>query len=511
MNLRTVKDEKMALLCIDVGTTMVKAVIFDEEGHEVKIARQGTVVIRTLPGHSEQDMYAVWDAVVFAVQTAVHQFQDIISSVSITGQGDGCWLVDEEGKPTGPAVLWNDARAKSIVEEWDSGGLLEALYKINGNQAFPGTSSAILQWFHDNDQERLERSYKALYCTGWIYLRLTGQFSVDETDAASPYLDLEAGEYSTKIQELLNQNWVFRLLPKVKRDGSRVEPLLENVAAEMRLSPGIPVVLGPFDIPITAIGIGATEPNQACTILGTTLSTDIILDRFNPQSPVAGMTLPSGVPGTFTKSLAAMAGVEIVTWCMNLMNLTEPDELSIVANEADPGSKGLLFFPFMSPAGERAPFLDVQARGSLHGLTFEHGRPEIARAILEGMSYSIRHCLNFGSIKITELRLSGGGANSEFWCQLLADITEVPTMRSVDSELGAKGAFLVAQVELGRSLNMTQAVEKFVHVRDVFQPIPENVVKYQSFFSTYLALLERQREQWPILSAIEHQPIREGR
>jgi xylulokinase len=492
----------MAVLCIDVGTSMVKAVMFDREGREIKVARQGTIVHRRGPGQSEQDMYSVWDAVVYTVRSVVHQVKDPVRAVAVTGQGDGCWLVGEDGRPTGPAILWNDARASSIVDDWDERGILEQAYRINGTLGFPGTSGAIMSWLHKNDPERLKDSHKALYCTGWIFNRLTGAFAADESDAASPFLDIVRGEYSTELMEMYDMPWVDRLLPEIRRDGNRIADLDSKVAPELRLRPGIPVVLAPFDIPVTAIGIGAVAPNQACTILGTTLCTDIILDRPETGGTPAGMTLPSGVPGTYVKSLAAMAGVEIVSWGMRLLGLDNPNWLSDLAATAPPGSGGLIFHPYLSPAGERAPFRDSLARGSLIGLSFEHSRAEIARALIEGMSYVIRNCLEFGTDDLADLRLCGGGANSVVWCQILADVTGVPTTRSVDAEIGAKGAFLTALVALGEEKNMHDAVASYVHARDTFEPDPHASRVYADLYDGFLATGKTVATEWPTLARL---------
>ncbi len=492
----------MAVLCVDVGTSMVKAVMFDHEGREIKVARQGTVVHRRGPGQSEQDMYSVWDAVVYTVRSVVHQVKDPVRAVAITGQGDGCWLVGADGRPTGPAILWNDARASDIVDDWDERGILEQAYRINGTLGFPGTSGAIMTWLRRNDPDRLRESHKALYCTGWIFNRLTGEFAADESDAASPFLDIRSGEYSTDLLELYDMPWVERLLPEIRRDGNRIAEISSSVAPELRLRPGIPVLLAPFDIPATAIGIGAIAPEQACTILGTTLCTDIILDRPETGGTPAGMTLPSGVPGTYVKSLAAMAGVEIVAWGMRLMGLDNPNWLSDLAATAEPGAGGLLFHPYLSPAGERAPFRDSQARGSLIGLSFEHSRPQIARALLEGMSYVIRNCLEFGTDDLTDLRLCGGGANSTVWCQILADVTGVPTTRSVDAEIGAKGAFLTALVALGEERSMADAVATYVHARDTFEPDPKLTGRYDDLYEAFQATGATIASEWPRLAGL---------
>ncbi len=140
--------------------------------------------------------------------------------------------------------------------------------------------------------------------------------------------------------------------------------------------------------------------------------------------------------------MPAMASVDVVNWARGLIGLDDPNWLSDLAARSHPGANGLVFHPYLSPSGERAPFRDSQARGSILGLSFEHEPPDIARAMLEGLSFVVRECLSFSPVEVTSLRLCGGGANSRFWCQLIADVTGWPTSRSEDSEIGTKGAYL---------------------------------------------------------------------
>jgi erythritol kinase len=490
----------MGVLCVDAGTTMVKAVMFDHEGRELKVARQATVVHRREGGVSEQDMYAVWDAVVYTIRSVVHQVREPVEMLAFTGQGDGCWLVGADGRPTGHAVLWNDGRAADIVDRWDADGVLAEAFRINGTLGFAGTSGAIMKWLHENDRARLDASHKALFCDGWLFHRFTGEFAADQSDAASPFLDIRSRRYSPKLFELYDMPWVERLLPEVRDDSHRVGELRAEVATELRLRPGLPVVMAPFDIPATAIGIGAIDPAQACTILGTTLSTEMILTEPDTTGGPAGMTLPSGVNSTYVRSLAAMAGSEVISWGMHLMGLDNPNWLSDLAAATPPGAGGLFFHPYLSPAGERAPFRDPNARGSLLGLSFEHTRSHVARAILEGMSFVIRDCLDFGTTPVTELRLCGGGANSSFWCQLLADVTGVPTSRSVDAEIGAKGAFLTALVATGKEVAMQDTIASYVHTRDVFEPDPAAAHIYDELFGDFLEIKTSASMEWPRLA-----------
>jgi erythritol kinase (D-erythritol 1-phosphate-forming) len=491
----------VAILSVDAGTTMVKAVVFDGDGRELALARQATVVRRPRPGFSEQDMLSVWDAVVSTVRQVARASPEPVDLLAFTAQGDGCWLVDEQSNPTGPAILWNDARAAGIVQAWDEAGALADAYRVNGTLAFPGTSSAILAWLREHDPERLARSHKALYCDGWLNLRLTGQFAVDTSDAASPFLDVRRARYSEDVLRILGLEWVEKLLPDLLPDDGRDGALIPAAGTVLGLRPGIPVVMAPFDIASTALGIGAVQPGQSCSILGTTLCTEVVVDGPDLDGTPSGMNIPLGVPGLYLRAFPTLAGAEVITWGMRLIGLDDPNWLSDLAGRTEPGAHGLFFQPYLSPAGERAPFRDAHARGALLGLSFEHTRAHIARAMLEGLTFVIRECLEASGGTPTELRVCGGGANSAFWCQLIADVTGLPTRRSADTEIGARGAALTGLVATGAEPDLATAARKHVHIRDLFEPDRAYAEQYGQLFADYRELRDQAAAGWPHIAA----------
>jgi sugar (pentulose or hexulose) kinase len=215
----------MIALCIDAGTSLVKCVAFDEDGAERRVASAETVVANPQPGHAEQDMLGVWRAVADTVQDVVAGIEEPVELLAFTAQGDGCWLVDADGEPTGPAILWNDARAADIVAGWERDGLLDAAFRICGSAGFAGLAHAILAWLSMHDPERVSRSAAALSCDGWLFSRLTGEIAVDGTDASNPFLDVVAGEYSSQLLELFDLGWARRLLPPVRDGADRVGAL----------------------------------------------------------------------------------------------------------------------------------------------------------------------------------------------------------------------------------------------------------------------------------------------
>jgi erythritol kinase len=478
----------VAVVCVDVGTTMIKAVGYADDGAEAVVVRRPTTVRHPVPGWAEQDMTEVWDAVAASVRGVVRQLDGPIAQVAVTAQGDGCWLVDAHGEPTGPAILWNDARAVGIVDDWAQRGILDRAFAINGSLTFAGLPNAILAWLRRHDPARVERSATALTCGGWIFNRMTGEVAADESDASAPFLDIRARTYAPQLLRIYDLEWAGRLLPEIRRDQGRVAALSTAAAARTGLAAGTPVVMCPYDIASTAIGAGAVTAGQACSILGTTLCTEVMTGAPELDGDPAGLTIALGPAERYLRAFPSLAGGEVVKWACEMLRLDEPAELTELALLGVPGAAGLVFLPYLSPAGERAPFLDPLARGTMLGLSFGHHREDVARAILEGLTLVVADCLAASRTRPSELRVCGGGAASTGWLRLIADVTGVPVLRSADTESGARGAFLVGAVATGAEPTLEAAAAHHVRNCDTFHPDPAATGFYAELLADFVSL-----------------------
>jgi erythritol kinase (D-erythritol 1-phosphate-forming) len=490
------EDDAMTSISIDAGTTAIKAVLHGDDGTELAIARSSVAVLRPQPGWAEQDMGEVWAAVATAVRDLVDGLPEPPQRIALTAQGDGCWLVDDRGEPTGPGVLWSDGRAAGIIERWRDEGLLEEAFRANGSLSFPGLPNAVLAWFNEHDPDRIARSSAALTCGGWVFRCLTGLVVADESDASVPFLDHEARAYSQRLVDLFGFGDAARLLPEIVGDDRRAATLRPEAAAELGLPAGIPVVLAPYDVASTAIGASATVAGTGCTILGTTLCTEVVRDDPDTSGEPAGLSVALDSTGRLLRVYPTLAGTEVIDWATTMLDLDSPKALSDLADLAAPGAGGLVFLPYLSPAGERAPFLDTAARGTFWGLSLEHDREHLARAVFEGLSLTIKDCLVASRAEVRELRVCGGGTGSDLWCQMIADVTGVPVARSADTEVGAKGAFLSGLVATGAEPDLRTAAEKYVRAGDRFEPDPEAAERYANLYEEFLELRAIAREGW---------------
>ncbi|GGS75270.1 FGGY family carbohydrate kinase [Nonomuraea spiralis] len=483
----------MAIICVDAGTTVIKAVGYDATGAETAVARRATTVSRPAPGHAEQDMHAVWDAVADAVRE-VAATVETVDFVAVTAQGDGCWLVDRDGEPTGPAVLWNDGRAAAVIDAWTRSGTAAAAFAVNGSSAASGLPHAVLTWLREHRPDRLERAAALLTCGGWLFSRMTGEIVADESDASAPFMDLRTRAYSPELLTLFGLEWAERLLPPIR--SGHVAALTSDA---LGLPLGTPVVMAPYDIVTTALGAGAVLPGQACGILGTTLCTEVLVES-PPDAEPTGITI--AVPGGYLRAFPTFAGTEVVQWACRLLGLRDPAELGELALLGEPGAGGLAFLPYLSPAGERAPFSDPLARGGLLGLSFEHGREQVARAVLEGLTMVIRDCLAATGAAPTELRVCGGGSASAAWLRLIADVTGLPVRRPADDEVGARGAYLVGLAATGGAASVAEAAARHVRLRAAVEPDPGLRDRYDRLFADFLTLRTAEARSWPLLAGM---------
>lgn len=459
-----------ATLCIDAGTSLIKAVVFDESGHELVVARRPTVVMSPVGGHAEQDMRAVWAAVVEAVREAAAASPQPIGCVAVTAQGDGAWVVDRRGEPIGPAILWNDARSRTTVDRWVADGTLDRLFAINGALGNMGLPNAILASSLEADPTALDGAAAVLTCGSWLFLALTGHRGLHVSEASAPWLDVSTGTYSTDVLSLSGLASFRALVPPLFSDADVVQPLKRELAEVLDLPPGVPVVLAPYDVVATAAGGGTVEPGAAFCILGTTLCTGIVVAEADTSGRASGLTLRVSNRGPFIRAFPTLAGTGVVDWMASILGLPDAAAVVALAETAPAGAAGLGIWPYLSPAGERAPFLDGDARGVIAGLSFGHGREHLARATVEGLAHVVRDCLEASGASPTELAISGGGSASDLWCSAIADICGVTVIRAADSQIGAKGAMIYAAVATGEFASVQDAAASLVRAADRFDP-----------------------------------------
>ena len=485
-----------ATVCVDAGTSLVKAVVFDPEGRELVVVRMPAPVDEPRPGWSEQDMDAVLDLVCGCVREAVAQSPLPVRRLALTAQGDGAWLVDRYGRPVRPAVLWNDARARSIVEGWQRDGVLDEAFRRTGSLGNLGLPHAIMAWFDEQDPGVLAHTSRVLTCGSWLYGSLTGTWGLHPTEASAPWLDLATGQPSDALVDLYGLTRWRGLVPPVLGPEQTTRPLSAGAAALLGLPGGIPVTLAPYDVVSTPAGGGATAPGDGFCVLGTTLCTGVLLERPDTSGPPSGLTL-LGQPGEpVVRAFPTLAGTGVLGWLAQLLGVDDAAALVARAENSPPGARGVRMWPYFSPAGERSPFLDPDARGLVGGLSLLSTPADLARSALEGLAHVIADCVEAAGRRPANLTVSGGGSASDLWCATIADVTGTTVVRTDGREAGARGALLWSMVAAGESPTVEKAAHAVVHEQTDFLPDPARRDFYAEQHAEFLTVRGLVGSRW---------------
>ncbi|GHJ41087.1 FGGY-family carbohydrate kinase [Streptomyces sp. TS71-3] len=477
---------------VDIGTSVTKAVAYGPDDTPLAAASRASRLDRGPGGRVEQDPEDVLRTAAEVVRETVAALDVPPAALALTGQGDGLWLRDERGRPVRPAMSWMDGRAAGIVTGWLADGTVQEVYAHTGSGMFPGCHAPLLAWLQRSEPDVLERAATAGYCVDTVAERLTGQVCVDASDATLPFLDPVRRAYAPEALAACGLADQARLLKPPAPPGT-VLALDAAGAGLLGLPEGLPVTAGPYDLPACAIGSGVSEVGDGLLIVGTTLACQVLTDRaeIDPAAEPAGMWLCLPEEGRWLRAMPAMVGTAALEWVLALTGAGTGDLDSLLA-ASPPGARGVTALPFLSDAGERAPFVEPAARGRLDGLTLDHTRADAVRAVCEGIGYAGRHCLETAGLS-GALAACGGGVRSDTWAQLFADVLGRPVRIPREPEVGALGAVMVARRALGAPpADRSDDAGRF----RVVHPRAETRDFYEAGYAAYRAALGAARAEW---------------
>lgn len=504
------------LLGIDVGTSAVKVVLFDLQGKVIAATSKTVPIYSEKPDYAEQNMNEIWDIATHSIAACLaesHVDPALIVSIGVTGQGTGCWLLDESLQPVGNAIIWIDGRAKSIIDEWKKDGRHLLAFEKSSNSIFTGSPVAILGWLKEEKPEVLKRAKHFVFAKDWVRYKLTGVLATDASDFSMFPLPLEEKVHS--ILNIFDLEELEEILPPMREAWEVVGTITREAASLTGLRVGTPVITGVVDVAACALALGILRSGQAYSILGTTCFNAFLTERspklFEP--PGVGISVFYPLRETFLRAMATMSGTLSLDWFLTHVlgkerEFCEQKEKLFVSLEEEirqisPGAEGLIFLPYISPGGERAPFVDPRARGVFLGLSYTHRDVHLARAVYEGISFSVLDCFQSLAAPFEEMRLSGGGAKSNFWCQMIADMTGVKVVVPKVRELGALGVALLAGVGVGIFADPSQAVEATFRIDRIFYPDSLLHQFYQEKFLVYRKLREELGAIWEMNDRIQ--------
>jgi xylulokinase len=493
------------LLGLDIGTSGARAVAVAQDGALLADATAGYELLRPRPGWTEQRPQDWWEAAREVLARVADEVRpEEVAGVGLTGQMHGSVFLDGADEVLRPALLWNDQRtarqAAWVAEQVGEERLLE----ISGNPALTGFQAPKVRWLAEEEPRHYERVASLLLPKDYIRLRLTGERATDASDASGTlFLDVRARGWSGELLEALEvpREW----LPEVCEGPEATGGLRDAVADELGLPRGLPVAAGGGDNAAAAVGLGVVRPGLVSSSIGTSGVVFAHEDRFTPDPSARVHACCHAVPGAYHLMGVTLAAGDSLTWWRDRIAPGEEfDALVREAAEAPPGARGLVFVPYLS--GERTPHRDPLARGAFVGLTGAHGRAEMTRAVMEGVAFSLRDGLDAMrelGVEPEEIRAVGGGARSDLWRQIQADVYGRPVLRTAVDEGPAYGAALLGGVAAGVWSDVDEAVG-LVELRDeATEPDPEAVRRYEERYGVYRSLYPALREAMHTLAADE--------
>jgi xylulokinase len=512
------------LLGLDLGTSGIKAVLFDViTGTPVASATVGYPLSHPHPGWAEQDPIQWWDATIEAIRSCLERAQkegasaESVRGLALSGQMHGAVLLDEHDQPVRPCIIWADTRCQAECDQITATIGLDRLIDRVSNPALPGFTASKLLWVRNHEPEVWAKVRRVLLPKDYIRYQLTGEAAIDVSDAAGTcLLDVIHGTWATDIMQL--QGLDPALIPPVVGAAAIAGNLRADVASSTGLPASIPVAGGGADNACGAVGAGIVNPGQALVSIGT--SGVVLAYSATPQVDRSGPiprahTFNHAVPNAwYLMSVTQGAGLSL-RWVRDQIGAVEAQQAQVTGEDVynlisasaatvPPGSNGLLFLPYMQ--GERTPILDAEARGGWIGLTARHTRAHLYRAVLEGVAFSLRDCLEViraAGVKITDLRATGGGARSAVWRDIITGILGQPLVPLRTDEGPALGAALLAGVAAGVYPSVPAACQQVVQTGDPVHPDPAIVERYAQLYVQYHDLYPALKESMHGLAAFE--------
>jgi xylulokinase len=404
----------------------------------------------------------------------------------VRGQGCAVTLLDERGEPLRPAIIWMDSRSEPQCELLRE-RCAELILQRNGKQPAPYNADPVLLWLQAHEPAVLARASTSLTTTGYLNYRLCGRPVENLSDASILFaFDLAAKQWSEELITCFELP--RRLYPPLAACQELIGELTPHAAAELGLRPGIPIVAGGEDTASAGLAIGVARPGQALLSLGTAGTLYVAQEQptVDPRllaflHVLDGQTLIGG-------SMAAVGAA--LEWCRSVLGeQLDYDGLTALAAQSEPGAGGVLFLPYLS--GELQPINDGNARGVFFGLSLNTERSHLARAVMEGAAFAMRHNLDIArqaGASVAEIRAVGGPTRSRLWSQIIADVTGCPLLTFGDNAGAPLGNALLAAAGVGLIADPGVVAQTAAQVGQTIEPNPATRERYDALFGIYQQL-----------------------
>jgi xylulokinase len=482
---------------VDLGTSAVKTVLVDPQGKVAFEHSESYPLSRPQPNWSEQNPEDWVKGTLVSLRRLIEVSgidPSQVDGLSFSGQMHGLVLVDKEGLVLRPAILWNDTRTTAQCRRIEN-TLGAKLIEVARNRALEGFTLPKILWVQENEPEVLSQAYQFLLPKDYVRLRLTGDYAMDYSDAAGTLLlDVGSKTWSAEIAEAFELP--LSLCPRLVESFEQTGTLLPDIAEASGLLSSTKVFAGGADNACGALGAGVLGEGKIMCSIGT--SGVVLSYESNKDLNLEGKVhfFNHGEKDAYYIMGVTLAAGHSLTWFKETFAADKSfDELLSGVSAIPAGSGGLLFTPYI--VGERTPHPDANIRGSFIGMDSGHTLTHFTRAVLEGITFSLRESIEIvrdSGKEITEIIAIGGGARNEAWLQMQADIFNASIVK-LESEQGpAMGAAMLAAYGSGWFSTLTECAEAFIRPAEVYKPDPQQAAIYDGLFNLYQEVYGQTRE-----------------
>ena len=501
---------------VDCGTSGTKTVLFDESGKVIASKTIEYPMYQPKNGYAEQQPGDWANAMIGTIKAVMAQSgvdKHDVKGIGISGQMHGLVMLDKDNNVIRPSIIWCDQRTAREVEWMTETVGREKLIEITANPALTGWTAAKILWVKNNEPENYAKIAHILLPKDFLRFVLTHEYATEVSDASGmQLLDVPNRKWSDELLTAfgIDRSWLGKVYESCEVTGT----LTKCMAEELGLCEGTIVVGGAGDNAAAAIGTGVCVDGKAFTTIGTSgvvfaHTSNISID---PKGRVH--TCCAAVPGSWhVMGVTQGAGLSLKWFRDNFCQaekdtaaLMGVDEYYLMDKEAESvpvGANRLLYLPYLM--GERTPHLDPDARGVFFGLSAMHTKKDMLRAVMEGVSYSLRDCVEVFkemNISVSDMMACGGGGSSPLWRSMLADLYNCPVKTAASKEGPALGVALLALTGAGIYSSVPEACAAVVKTDKIQQPQPANVPEYEKYYRLYTEIYPALKEKFAKLAAL---------